>query len=357
MTSAQWTAVSDAGAMQGSLLQATASPFQNFLVKTDFGPVIGDYLRREAPLWSTMPKFPADADVVKEIINGSLPTVGFTNKLDLASGPVQTIENRADLSDPGQQVKAVTGFLSYSHYARSLVTQQGQPYGDQIAKDTKDIIESACRLIEENLFTGNATTNPLSFNGLLNQLPPNTAEYQNSFVHDLTVPGAESLSVVLPRICARIASTRSISRRVTKVLTSGAGTSLIQTEWSNARINLSEVANILGTTLIGIQTTDGLVGVMSSRFIRDRSATGAEFDEIDFYFIDEDQFVWQGVYPYLGEKSFEPQIMDVSSIGPNGQPLTDKRMLIMYGTPYAKNRGRSIHKLTVRCARGSAWNL
>lgn len=357
MTTAQWTSVSDAGAMQGSLLQAIASPFENFVVKTDFGPIIGDYLRKEAPIWSSLAKFPASADTVKEIVKNSMPTVGFTSKTDLASSPIQAVPNRNDFSDPGQQVKAITGFLTYNHYARSLVTQQGQPYGDQIAIDTVDIISSACRLIEENLFIGDATANPLAFNGLLHQIPANTAAYQNTYTHDLTAVGAERLSSFLPKFIAKIGSDRVISRRVSRVFASGAGISLVQTEWTNARINLSEVKNTLGTDTVGIYTSEGVVPIVPSRFIRDASPDGAAFDEVVFWFIDDEQFVWNGVYPYMGEKTFEPQLMDVSSMGPNAQPLTDKRMLVMYGTPYAKNRGRAIHKLIVRCARGSAWNL
>jgi hypothetical protein len=357
MTQAQWTSIEAAGAMQDSLLQATASPYQNFVIKSDFSEVIGDYLRKEAPIWSSIPKFPARGDIVKEITKSSMPTVGFTAKNDLATSPAQAVENRNDFSDPGQQVKAITGLLTYSHYSRSLTTQQNQPYGDQVAIDTTDIIVAACRLVEENLLIGDATANPLSFNGLLNQIPANTATYQNTVTHDLTVPGAERLSSYLPKFVSKIGSSRSISRRVSRILCSGAGLSLIQTEWNDARINLSEVKNTLGTDTVGVLTSEGVVPIVPSRFIRDTSTAGAAFDEVVFWFIDDEQFIWEGVYPYLGEKTFEPQIMDVSSIGPNGQPLTDKRMLIMYGTPYAKNRGRAIHKLIVRCPRGSAWNL
>ena len=357
MTNSHWESIESAGEKQGQLMQAMATPFQNFVVQTDFEDIIGNYLRMESPFWTSLIKVAAKGDVVKEAVVNSLPAVSFTNKLDLASGAVQPPGNRRGFDDPGQQVKAIVGFLNYSHYARSLVTQQGNPYGDAIAEDTQAILVSACQLVEESLFTGNATTNPLSFNGLINQIPANTTDYQNSTVLDLTDLNADRLSLALPQQIARIMSRTNPKVTIDEVWTSGSGISQIETEWSAARINLSEVENVLGTKTLGIRGPKGIIPVNSSAWIRDRRPAGVEYDEVDFWFIDKEQFVWEGIYPYMGAQSFEPQLMDVSSIGPNNQPMTDKRMLVMYGTPFAKNRGRSIHRLTVRCRRGLAWNI
>jgi hypothetical protein len=226
-----------------------------------------------------------------------------------------------------------------------------------VAKDTQDILVSACQLLEETMYRGSEADNPLSFNGLISQIPANTATYQNSVVHDLTEPDAERLSTFIPKFIAKISGRRNPAVRVTHCKTSAAGAIWIQTEWSEARINLSEVENVLGGRTLGIYGANGIIPIDSTPFIFDRSPAGANYDEVDYWFIDDEQWIWQGVYPYMGAQTFEPQLMDVSSMGPNGQPLTDKRLLIMYGTPYAKNRGAAIHRLTVRLPRGSAWNI
>jgi hypothetical protein len=148
-----------------------------------------------------------------------------------------------------------------------------------------------------------------------------------------------------------------MNRRTTRILASGAGINLIYKEESNSLLKSTLKDNVIGSDSVRILTSEGLIPIVPSRFIRDAAPAGAAYDEVSFWFINDEEWVWKGVYPYMGRKTFEPQLMDVTSTAPNGEILTDQRMLVVYGTPYAKNKGESIHRLVVRCRRGSAWNI
>jgi hypothetical protein len=337
------------------LLQATATNMREFTVRQDYLPEIGDYLRRDAPLWSRLRKEPAPADLVQEIRRTALPVIGFSNKQDLATGPSQptgNARNRNDLSDPGQQVKALSGFIDWSHYARSLALQQGNPYGDQVAQDTDDMIAAAARLLELTLWRGNAATAPLEFNGILTQRPAG-----NTFTLDLTDTNEErTLGNMLIECIARIVGSRRIARRVTGVFCSNCGYNLVQREVEAKRL-FTEVSEVTpGLNVPGIRTGQGVVPIEPSSYIDDEPGDGVGGgDLLRFIFLDIDKLRWMGVRPMGGLDTFDPQVFEITQFL-DGVPLTEKQMLLIYGTLYAMNLGDSIWSLEVTVPAGTAWN-
>ena len=335
----------------GKLVQAAATNMGRFTVRDDFSAEIGDYLYREAPLWSRIPKEAAEADLVKEIRQSALPQVGFSSKQDLNSGPRQPAGNRNDLTDPGQEVKAVSGFLDWSHYSRSLYQQQGRPYGDQVAKDTDDMLRSTAQALEMGIMSGNATANALEFNGVAQQLPA-------SHIIPGSVVGAtpDNIGQRLCEVVTRAMASRKYSRRITDIFCSGSGFNLLQKEVENKRLYIQTVEVMPGLALPGILTPAGLVPITMTPFLDDVPASGGvTTDTIRFYLIDINSLRWKGVLPFGGLNTFDPQIFDVTSYVDN-VPLTEQRMVICYGTLYAMNRGDGIWRLDISAPAGTAWN-
>ncbi|NJR40559.1 MAG: hypothetical protein HC781_19160, partial [Leptolyngbyaceae cyanobacterium CSU_1_4] len=147
------------------LIRSAAINRGSFTYRADFQPEITDYLHRDVTLWSRIRKVAATDDVVKEIVRTGLPSTGFANKNALDTAVVDQTGVRNNLSDTGQEVKAILGRKNWGHYERSLYEQQKRPYGDQISIDTADMIHSAAKQLERGLFVGDAATNPLEFNG------------------------------------------------------------------------------------------------------------------------------------------------------------------------------------------------
>ena len=347
----------------GQLIQAQAYNSGGFTLLNDFIPEVLDALYRAAPFWASLTKKAASADNVREIIRTGLPVAGFTSKADLATATAKSATNLRDgtaitgdnsrnlLDDPGQEVKCITGPLSWTNYAQSLYNQQGQPFGDQVAQDTDDMITSMAKSLEKALYSGNATTNPLEFNGIIAQMATDTARHQFLYTHDLTAATPESLSIVIPRTCAKIIASRDFDRDVTEIHTSAAGLSLLQEEWAKARINLSETEYVPGVTVPGIMGANGrMIPIVVSRYLDD-DATPADGDLINYLFIDKALIDWRGVVP-MGGSGFNPQIFDLV----NAQHLTERRLGLCYGTLFAHGRGQGISRLQVKAANGKAWS-
>jgi hypothetical protein len=344
--------VSEADQLFDSLTQAAATNMGRFTVRQDFMPEIGDYLYRNAPFWARLPKEPAEADIIKEIRMTQLPAVGFSAKSTLNTVAGQGgLTNRQDLTDPGQEVKCVSGFIDWSHYARSLYEQQGRPYGDQVARDTNDMIDAATMLLELGLFTGNATSDALQFNGIPQLMPTSN----HVFTLDITATTPEtSLSQKLVECCTRIMSNRVTNHRITDIITTGAGWNLIQREIEEKRLFTQLVEVIPGVQVPAILTPWGKVPISMTPFLSDTAGANTDPDTINFWFIDINKLVWKGVVPLGGAQTFDPQIFEITTFA-NNVPLTEKRMILCYGVLYAKNRGADIYRLDVTAPRGSAW--
>ena len=334
--------------VHGSLIQAEASNLGGFAVRQDYLPVIGDYRVKVTKLWNKITtKLPASSPVVQEMINSSLPTVAFAPRGNLEAVPTQ-----APISlgyGPGQEVKAIVGRIHCEHFALSMAYQQKNAYGDQMSTDTDNLILSAMRFLERSLFTGDSTVNPLAFNGMIAQMPA-----INVYQADITSDNPDAIHDKIDEICTRSACRPNslIEHYPTHIFCSGAGNRLITKEIKQLQLyhNVKEITP--GVRVPAISTSFGDVEIVPTVYLQDQAT--ADGDIISYYIVDMKNFAWFGVYPYGGEKKFEPQIFDLSHVV-NGLPTLRERMIILYGTPKAMDEGRGIFRLDVKAPRGSRF--
>lgn len=338
-------------------VQAQATAFEGFVVKSDFDQVIKKYVREKTILWQLISKQAADANVVREILEtpATAPTVGFLNKstLDPVVNPANL--NNYDLTDPGQEVKAVGGLFSVNHYAQSLYRQQNSPYGDIIARKTDRMLIQVLKTLERGLFTGNATTTPLSFNGLAAQMP-----VSNNYTIDVTA--GDSIVAALRGIVRKSTSDEELVLDTSHIFTSGLGIELLSEELDQKvqYHNLEVIRPGFSVPMLTTQT--GSLPMIISPYIRDRvvPASGGDpaYDEVTFYLFNLSDLTWKGVVPFGGKSTFEPQIFDVSRYVDGPVPLLlEKRMAMCYGTLYIGNRAQSVYRLLVRVPAGRAAKI
>lgn len=342
---------------QKFLVQAEATNVGGFTVNQNFDPEVEMYIRRETVLWQLIKnKLPAEAPIVKKIREGALPTVGAVSRGNLSAAKNAPLLNsetatQNDLGDPGQEVKAVAGTIQFNHFGRSMSEQQGRPYGNQVAQETRDLLVAMARYLEMSLFIGDATANPLEFNGLDHLLPGS-----NVVTIDLTDDqNPQRLTDTINRTITRATSDRTIMRKITHAFCTGAGSLQVQSEVGQAVFysNVSEV--VPGFKVPGIMTSNGMIPIVNTPYIND-SDGGAGNDVIRTYLVDIDSLEWRGVRPYGGEDSYEPQIFDITQFI-NGNPLVEQRMALIYGTLYGKNRGNGIWRIDATVPPGSVWNV
>jgi len=335
-------------------IQANAIPLDGFIVRDDFIPVIRRYVREETTFWQLIKKVKAQTDVIKEIIEPSstAPAAGFVDRVSLNPPANSPSLQNYDLSDPGQQNKAIGGVLPFPHYTRSLYSQQGRPYGDTVARKTERLLVETLLVLERSLFVGDATTNPLAFNGIENQMPL-------ANVASIDIRLGQSVVTALRTIVRRAISNEFELRTITHIWTSALGIQLIETE-TDARLAYRNMETIRpGLQVPMLVTQAGTLPLMQSPYIRDTKIIAPApdpRDEVVFYLLNMKDIEWHGVVPEGGKDTLEPQIFDVSKqevVGPSPSPYQlEKRMTLMYGTLYVYNRGRSMYKLVVKVPAG-----
>lgn len=321
-------------------IQASMVALDGFIVRDDFSTTIQRYIRRETVLWQLIKKRQATGDPVKTPREGPLPTVGFVSKIDLNPPENPSDLLAADLTEAGQSIKAISGIIKVGHYARSLYRAQGRPLGDIVAEKTEKLLLNIVKLIERNLFTGSATSNPLSFNGIANQM-------QSGRVYPVdTTAGTNNSVITKLRSVVRLAvNDPNISRSITHIFASGLGLEQIEKELL-AQTQYNHVLEIIpGVKVPAIMTQVGPIPIVPTPYIQDTDG-GAGTDTLHYYLVNIDEMSWQGVYPEGGEDTFNPQIFDVSAYTSDAAPyLLEKRMGLIYGTLYAENAGESTYRV------------
>lgn len=334
-----------------TMIQANATNYGGFTVREDFEDTIIRYLRKETILWQMLRKRPAGAAVVKKIREGSLAQVGFVNRSNLSNSFMNDPQRTAnDLSDPGQEVKAIAGCVEFGHFDRSLHEQQNKPFNDVVSDDTNNLLVSIARTIEMGLFLGDATADPMQFNGIDKQMAP----YGHVFEIDLTGVEPDDITQKLCEIVVRATTDRNILRRISHIFCSGAGTVQLTNEVGQAILYQNQTEIVPGVKVPAIMTQNGTTPIVPTPYIQDLDG-GAGPDIIRFYLIDLDSLEWRGVYPLGGEKVFEPQMFDVTQFL-STVPMLEKRLGLIYGTLYANNRGEGIYRLDVKVPSGTVWN-
>lgn len=335
-------------------LQAEATHLDGFVVRQDFNNDIGRYLRNsdDVRLWPLLKKKPAEADLNREAVEDADPASGFVSKTNPTPPETSTSFAPYDLTDPGQQNKALGGIISVGHYATSLWEQQGKPYGPQLAEKTNKLISSMCKKLERALFKGNATNNPLEFNGLEAQMKPDHRFYADMIAGD-------RISQKLRSVTRLAVSDENVLRGVTHIFCSALGVELLedQTESQLEYSNLDRVTP--GLRVPSIVTARGVTPLVDSPFLRDTPSTesGEPHDWVHYYLLDINSLCWRGVIPKGGEGGkYEPQIFDVSRYQ-SGNYLVEKRMGLMYGTLHALNRGEGIWKLSLKVPAGTIGGI
>lgn len=338
-------------------IQAAATAFDGFIVQQDFDRLIKKYVRENTILWQLIKKQLAEANIVREILEtpATAPQVGYVNKSTLNPTVNAANYNNYDLTDLGQEVKAVGGLFSVNHYAQSLYQQQASPYGDIIARKTDRMLIAVAKTLERGLFTGNAATNPLAFNGLSAQMP-----VANRYTIDITQ--GQSIVNALRGIVRLSTSNEELLLDTSHIFTSGLGVELLSEE-VDQKLQYHNLDIIRpGFSVPAIQAQTGSIPLITSPYIRDVSvaATGttAAYDEVTFYLMNLDDISWRGVVPFGGKSTLEPQIFDVSRYVDGPTPLLlEKRMAMVYGTLYVGNRGQSLFELKVRVPAGRAAQI
>lgn len=338
-------------------IQASATAFDGFIVQQDFDRLIKKYVREKTILWQLLKKQAAEANIVREILETptTAPQVGFVNKSTLNPTVNAANYNNYDLTDLGQEIKAVGGLFSVNHYAQSLYNQQAAPYGDIIARKTDRMLIAVAKTLERGLFNGNAATNPLSFNGLSAQMPA-TNRYQ------IDITAGDSIVNALKGIVRLSTSDEELLLDTSHIFTSGLGVELISEELDQ-KLQYHNLDIIRpGFSVPTLNTQTGNLPIVISPYIRDAvipAAGGATaYDEVTFYLFNLDDISWRGVVPFGGKNTFEPQIFDVSRYVDGPTPLLlEKRMAMVYGTLYVGNRGQSLFELKVRIPAGRAAKI
>ncbi|MFQ3629188.1 MAG: hypothetical protein SNJ81_16630 [Cyanobacteriota bacterium] len=340
-------------------IAAAAQNLDGFTVREDYMAVIGEYIRKKLILWPLLPKEPAESDLVREILEGPEPNAGFFNKTSM--NPPENATNSPipnDLSDTGQQVKAVGGVINIGHYSRSLWAQQGRPYGtnvDQLTAKTERLLSSTAKILERTIVTGNATENPLEFNGFQQQMAAGQTR-----MADIT--DGDSVVKKLRSVVRLAISNENILQGITHIICSPLGLQLIEEEIDTKLdyVNLDEVTP--GLRVPGIITQGDQQGrptpIITSPYILDEDG-GTNPDIVDFWLVDMNQLVWKGVRPAggatSGADSFNPQVFELTNTA--APYLVEKRICIAYGTLYAKNRGRGIWRLRVTVPTGTVGSI
>lgn len=333
-------------------IQAAATALDGSIVMSDFNKVVSNYLRQTTVLWPLLRKEPAEADVVREIAIDSQPLTGFFSKIDL--NPPEGLMDAHNLTDPGQAVKAGGGAFRVGNYWQSLYEQQGRPYGDIYNDQTTALIRSTGRTLESALFVGNATTNPLQFNGLGQQMAAGHAFTADTTANDSVIDKIQGICNLAIDDPVRLGA-------VTHIFTSALGLRLIQRE-AQQQVQYVDLENIrVGLRVPGIITQASKQGeptpIITSPYIRDID-NGANPDEVVYWILDMESIVWKGVYPHGGERTFEPQVFDVSTYTGSAYPyLLEKRFCLFYGTLYCRDRGRGVWKLTVKVPSGMVGGI
>lgn len=338
-----------ANALQQSLLQAEATNVGGLAVRQDFMPIIGDYRIKNTELWKRITsKVLAESMIIRELRRANLPTVGFAAKGSLSTA-ILNPPIPLDYTDVGQEVKAIVGRIQCEHFAMSMAQQQGRPYGNQMGQDTEDLILATLRYLERSLYVGDATADPLAFNGLLAQMPATQVS-----TADITLANPDVIHDKLDELCMRsaIRPMSLMAHKPTHIFCSGAGSRLITKEIKQLQLyhNMKEISP--GVVVPSIQTAFGFVEIVPTPYLADRAGPGG--DILSFYIVDMSSVEWHGVYPYGGKNSFEPQIFDLSHVV-NGLPTLQERMIVIYGTLKAKNGGQGISRLDVTAPTGSSF--
>jgi len=335
-------------------VQAIATALDGFTVRDDFMPVIRQYIRKKMIFWPLLRKERAEADLVREIREGAEPQTGFFSKS--AIDPIETPADFAahDLTDPGEYVKAGGGLINISHYSRSLYQQQQRPYGDILSTKTKNLIISTCKTLEEALFIGDATADPLSINGMVNQTDP-------SHLYTADITAGDSVVRKIRSLVRLAVSDKVVMRNITHIFTNALGLELIENETDN-RLEYVDLREITpGLRVPGIITQADSQGkptpIITSPYIESTAGAGGEF--VDYYLVDMDSLAWKGVIPEGGTDTFDPQIFEVSKFTGSATPyLVEKRMCLFYGTLYAsKAGGSSIYRLRVTVPAGMTTGI
>jgi hypothetical protein len=336
-------------------IQAVATNLDGFTVRQDFMPMMRKYVRENMVLWTLLRKEKAEADVIKEILEppGTAPAAGFMDKVTL--NPVGNPANlqNYDLADPGQQIKAFGGLIRVNHYSRSLDRQQNSPYGNQTGRKTDRLFIQTLKAIERGLFTGNATTNPLAFNGLERQMP-----VANNYA--ASIIAGDSVVQKLRGIVRLASADEEILKDSTHIFTSGLGVELIEQELMQKLQyhNLDVIRP--GFKVPAMETHSGLLPLISSPYIRDVAGAIPVTDPgfVDFYIFNINDLIWKYVVPEGGEDTYLPQVFDVSKYADVSSPLLlEKRLCLGYGALYAGNRGASLYKLRVTIQPNRVGNI
>jgi len=331
-------------------VQAMAVEIDGFTFRQDFMSVVKNYLREEMTFWPLIPKEAAEADQVQELYEGTAPAAGFMSKIDLNPPENPTDLPAHNLTGLPQGIKAMGGVVKFGHYARSLYAQQGAQFGDIVSRKTKRLIISTAKTIERALFVGNATANPLEFNGIDQQMPNS-----HKYVCDVTL--GDSVVKKLRALVRLATSDSNILRTPTHIFCSGLALELIEEEL-DAKLEYHNLENIRpGFRVPAIITQAGIIPIIPSPYITDTDG-GAGKDSVTFYLMDMNSLSWKGVYPTGGARSFEPQIFEVSQYTTSATPyLVEKRLCLIYGTLFAGNAGDGIYRLTAMIPSGRVGSI
>lgn len=336
-------------------VNAASIALDGFVVREDLMTLMRSYIRNKTILWPLLRKEQAEGDTVQEFTEAHQPASTFFSKIAL--NPIENPSNMPAMLDsarPPQEVKAGGGLIKFGHYARSLYNQQNKPFGDIVAKKTADLIASTAKTLERALVLGNATANPLEFNGLANQLLPDHVFRASKISGDMVYKKLRSL--------ARVALNDSdITREITHILTTSLGVELLTDEMDAKLqyVNLNEVRP--GLTVPGLiiqgDSQGGFTPIITSPYLKDQMGDGAP-DIVTYWLLDMNSLCWKGVYPEGGQRTFDPQIFEVSQFTSDSTPyLLEKRMCLFYGTLYASNSAQGIWRLDVEVPAGTIGSI
>jgi hypothetical protein len=339
--------------LQSVQIGASATNLGGFTINQEFDPEVEDNLRDNTVLWQLITtKKKAIAPVIKKIRRTSRPTADFVDRNNLQAAYNNSHGDTAlNLQDPGQEVKAVAGKLSFAHFNRSMYEQQGRPYGDEIASETDELLTNTARFLEMQLVQGDANSNSLAFNGIEKLIPSSG----HIFTVDLTDAQPESIISKIDEVVLRASTQRNYMQKLTHIVGTGSAHKAIREEVGQALFYTNSKEVVPGLNVPSVMTNNGELPIITSPYLNDLDG-GAGDDTIRLYLLDMTSLEWHGVVPFGGTPdNLEPQIFDITQYV-NGQPLVEQRMVLLYGALYAKNQGAGIYRIDIKVPSGTVWN-
>ena len=361
MSSADFYSISAAAVQDGTTGRILNEDYSRF------PKIIGDYREKEpSPLWTMgLTKRYATHPVISQAVRNNVASTGPVSRDTLASVPtgiLPTVDFPTGGLGDGEEVKAIAGIIEGAEFGRAMQRQQnrllGNPYGynadDYEAKH--ELLISYIRTMNRLLVSGDATANPLEFNGITNLVPDTNVEIWDAIT--ATYPIQQKLRNFI------VSKTRDRSTviEIDCIMASSTGHSYVLNQIENNHIYYNRDNQVItpGFQVTDIDVANKKVPLVSDKWIDDEADVTLNSEQVDilnYYLFFKKHTQWHGVLPSKqpfrnNSLDFEPLVIEINNMV-DGSPMLNQMLILTFGTTFLENQGRSMYKLRVAVPRGT----